>query len=65
MCVLNHQLRDTAHQSSAYTAQAPAAQDDEACSQLFGYLDDRVGSATFGYPQLLLSNFPSGLLDLL
>ena len=36
MCVPNHQLRDTTHQRSAYTAQAPAAQDDEACSQLLG-----------------------------
>src|SRR5688572_704591 len=65
MSVSNYQLRDAAHQSPAYATPTPAAQDDEACSLLFGNPHDLVGPVAFGYPQVPLSDFPSGPLDLL
>jgi hypothetical protein len=63
--VTHDRVRDTSHQSPSDATQAPAAHDDETCSYVLSNLHDLVGAVPFGHPQVLLSDFPSGLLDLL
>src|SRR5918998_5999415 len=63
--VTDNRVGDAAHQRPPYPAQSSATHDDEACFYILGNSDDLLGPVSFGHPQVLLSNFPPDLLDLL
>jgi hypothetical protein len=60
----HNRVRYAAHQRSAHSPESPTAHHDQARTYLLGNLYDLLGAIALGYPQMLLGDLTSLLLDL-
>jgi hypothetical protein len=60
----HNRVRDAAHQRSSHSAESPAPHHDQARSYVLGNLYDLLGAIPLGYPEMLLGDLTSLLLDL-
>jgi hypothetical protein len=60
----HNQVRDAAHQHPSHSAKPPTAHHDQARTYVLGNLYDLLGAIPLGYPEMLLGDLTSLLLDL-
>src|ERR687898_2970858 len=60
----HNRVRDAAHQRSSHSAEPPTAHHDQARTYFLGNLYDLLGAIPLGYPEMLLGDLTSLLLDL-
>src|ERR687898_369030 len=60
----HNRVRDAAHQRSSHSPEPPTAHHDQARAYVLGNLYDLLGAIPLGYPQMLLGDLTSLLLDL-
>src|SRR5215208_6158675 len=60
----HNRVRYAAHQRSAHSPQSPTAHHDQACTYVLGNLYYLLGAIPLGYPQILVGDRTSLLLDL-
>ena len=60
----HNRVRYAAHQRSSHSAKPPTAHHDQACTYVLGNLYDLLGTIALGYPEMLLGDLTSLLLDL-
>ena len=60
----HNRVRYAAHQRSSHSAKPPTAHHDQACTYVLGNLYDLLGAIPLGYPEMLLGDLTSLLLDL-
>jgi hypothetical protein len=60
----HNRVRYAAHQRSSHSAESPTAHHDKARTYVLGNLYDLLGAIALGYPQILLGDLTSLLLDL-
>jgi hypothetical protein len=60
----HNRVRYAAHQRSAHSTQSPTAHHDQACTYVLGNLYYLLGALSLVYPQILLGDLTSLLLDL-
>src|SRR5215207_6695283 len=60
----HNRVRYAAHQRSSHSPQSPTAHHDQARTYVLGNLYDLLGAIALGYPQILLGDLTSLLLDL-
>ena len=60
----HNRVRDAAHQRSSHSPESPTPHHYQARTYVLGNLYDLLGTIALGYPQMLLGDLTSLLLDL-
>jgi hypothetical protein len=60
----HNRVRDAAHQRSSHSSQPPTAHHDQARTYVLSNLYYLLGAIALGYPEMLLGDLTSLLLDL-